>query len=99
MCVFVCAGLVALRSEEVMEVMMEDYPSKYVEYREVVQERHFQATLHTKIMEARRVAVMVRVCSVYCLHTCRSLYIDSICIYRMSLRGKVCTYTSNVLLN
>jgi len=74
-CTYVCvvSGLVALRSEEVLEVMMEDYPSKYLEFQQVVQERHFQDTLHTKIMEARRVAVMVCVC--VCLHVCSWGYV------------------------
>jgi hypothetical protein len=41
-------GLVDLCSEEVLELMAEDYPQKYQEYIAVVQEREFQATLRKK---------------------------------------------------
>ena len=58
-CTYVCAGLVALRSEHVLEVMAEDYPIKYEEYQSVLQEREFQATLRTKMMESKRIALMV----------------------------------------
>ena len=53
-------GLVGLCSEEVLELMAEDYPQKYQEYIAVVQEREFQATLRKKTMESKRMALMVR---------------------------------------
>ena len=52
-------GLVGLCSEEVLEVMAEDYPQKYQEYIAVVQEREFQATLRKKSMESKRMALLV----------------------------------------
>ena len=53
-------GLVALPSEEVLELMADDYPQKYKEYIAVIQEREFQATLRRKTMESKRIAVLVR---------------------------------------
>ena len=55
-----CAGLVGLCSEEVLELMAEDYQQKYQEYIAVVQEREFQATLRRKMMESKRMAILVR---------------------------------------
>ena len=57
-------GLVALPSEEVLEVMGDDYPQKYKEYIAVVQEREFQATLRKRTMESKRMALLVRSCFV-----------------------------------
>ena len=54
------SGLVGLCSEEVLELMAEDYPQKYQEYIAVVQEREFQATLRKKTMESKRMALLVR---------------------------------------
>ena len=53
-------GLVGLCSEEVLELMAEDYPQKYQEYIAVVQEREFQTTLRRKTMESKRMALLVR---------------------------------------
>ena len=49
----------ALRSEEVLELMADEYPKKYEEYQAVLQEREFQAALQRKMMETRKVAMMV----------------------------------------
>ena len=49
-------GLVVLHSEEVLELMAEDYPEKDQEYQAVLQEREFQNTLRNKMMESRRAA-------------------------------------------
>ena len=54
------SGLVALRSEEVLELMAAEYAGKYGEYQVVLQEREFQATLRRKMMESKRVAFLVR---------------------------------------
>ena len=51
-------GLVALRSDEVMELMAEEYPQKYQEYMDVVEERQFKETLRNKIIETKKVASM-----------------------------------------
>ncbi|CAI8047966.1 PHD finger protein 10 [Geodia barretti] len=51
-------GLVAVRSEDVLEVMSEDFPDKYQEYMAVVQEREFQNTLQRRILETRKIALM-----------------------------------------
>ena len=53
-------GLVGLCSEEVQELMAEEHPQKYQEYIAVVQEREFQATRRKKIMESKRIAILVR---------------------------------------
>ena len=52
-------GLVALRSEEVLELMALEHPHKYQEYQTVLQEREFQATLRRKMLESKRVALLV----------------------------------------
>ena len=54
-----CLGLVALCCEEVLELMAQNYPRKYQEYMEMVQEREFQEALRKKLAETRRVASMV----------------------------------------
>ena len=59
---FFLPGLVALRSEEVMEMMADDYAQKYRDYIAVVQEREFQAALKRKTQELKRMAMMVRGC-------------------------------------
>jgi hypothetical protein len=51
-------GLVAVRSEDVLEVMSEDFPEKYQEYMVVAQEREFQNTLQLRILETRKIALM-----------------------------------------
>ena len=45
-------------SDEVMELMAGEFPRKYDEYMDVVQEREFQAALKRKILETKRVAQM-----------------------------------------
>ncbi len=40
--------------------MARDYPRRYQEYMDVIQEREFQAALRRKVLETRRVASMVR---------------------------------------
>ena len=45
-------------SDEVMELMAGEFPRKYDEYMDVVQEREFQAALKRKIQETKRVAQM-----------------------------------------
>ena len=57
--IIIASGLVALRSEEVLELMAEEYPRKYEEYQAILQEREFQATLRRKGMESKRVAMQV----------------------------------------
>ena len=74
------SGLVALRSEDVLELMMDDYPAKFAEYQEVMQERDFQATLHKKIMEAKRVAVMVCKCVCVCVCVCVFHFVFALCV-------------------
>ena len=54
-------GLVALRVEEVLELMAEDYPHKYQEYQAVMQERELQAAVRRKVMESKRMALMVTI--------------------------------------
>ena len=68
------SGLVALRSEEVLELMMVDYPLKFSEYQMVLQEREFQATLRHKMREAKKMAVRE---NVMCLSTflCVSVHV------------------------
>ena len=65
-----CTGLIGLCSEEVLELMAEDYPQKYQEYIAVVQEREFQATLRRKMMESKRMALLVRVIITYIYAFC-----------------------------
>ncbi len=60
LCLYPLPGLVALRGEEVLELMAEDYPHKYQEYQAVLQEREFQTALRKKAMESKRMALMVR---------------------------------------
>ena len=48
-----------MKSDEVLELVADEYPKKYEEYMNVVQEREFQAALRRKMMEARRASVMV----------------------------------------
>ena len=47
----------ALRSDEVLELMVEEYPPKYDEYMDVVQQREFQEALRRKVIETKRVAL------------------------------------------
>ena len=42
-----------MKSDEVLELVADEYPKKYEEYMNVVQEREFQAALRRKMMEAR----------------------------------------------
>eukprot|EP00731_Ephydatia_muelleri_P022121 Em0014g712a len=46
-------GLVALCSDQVLELMAADYPRKYQEYMDVLEEREFQTALKKKILETR----------------------------------------------
>ena len=46
----------ALKSEQVLELMAEDYSSKYLEYMAVVEQRQTQEALRQKILESRRLA-------------------------------------------
>ena len=52
------SGLVAVCSDEVLELMAGEFPRKYEEYMDVVQEREFQAALKRKILDTKRVAQM-----------------------------------------
>ena len=85
-CTCTCIGLVALRSEEVLELMAEDYSQKYREYITVVQEREFQATLRRKTLESKRMALLVRSSPPNCtgLYTCMCIH----CMYRVKGRLK-----------
>ncbi|KAL5474775.1 hypothetical protein EMCRGX_G026784 [Ephydatia muelleri] len=49
-------GLVALCSDQVLELMAADYPRKYQEYMDVLEEREFQTALKKKILETRSMA-------------------------------------------
>ena len=49
-------GLVALCSEQVLEIMAADYPRKYQEYMDILEEREFQTALKKKMLETRSIA-------------------------------------------
>lgn len=56
----------ALRSDEVLELMVEEYPPKYDEYMDVVQQREFQEALRKKVIETKRVALREAHVSSFC---------------------------------
>ena len=76
-------GLVALCSEEVLEVMAEDHTQRYSEYVEVIREREFQETLRTKMMEARRMTAASALLGMQvCVCVCVSVWggVELVCV-------------------
>ena len=67
---------------------MEEYPPKYEEYMDVVQQREFQEALRRKVMETKRVALREAHVSYFCSATGESLdvaaYMYLHCVLRSS---------------
>ena len=58
--------------------MVEEYPPKYDEYMDVVQQREFQEALHRKVIETKRVAFREAHVSSFCSAICCN-YILALC--------------------